>query len=69
MTSGKVKSLLYEDTETSYNNWRGSWGEFTGWSVREQKQLRVHDAIYRRHKSVGIKRAASGLISIASMLS
>jgi hypothetical protein len=55
MTSGRVKNLLYEDTETSYNNWRGTWGEFTGWSVAGAKQLRVHDAVYRRHRSVGNK--------------
>lgn len=55
MTGGRVKGLLYEDTETSYNNWRGAWGEFTGWSVAGAKQLRIHDAVYRRHKSVGNK--------------
>ncbi len=53
MTGGKVQNLLYEDTETSYNNWRGAWGGFTGWAVAGAKQLRIHDGIYRRHKSIG----------------
>jgi Right handed beta helix region/Protein of unknown function (DUF1565) len=58
MTGGQLRSLLYEDDEASYNNWRGSWGGFTGWSVAGFKQLRIHDATYRRIKAVGNQTGA-----------
>jgi parallel beta-helix repeat protein len=46
------KNFLFEDTETSYNNWRGILGGYTGWSIAGLKHLFIHDAIYRRHKSM-----------------
>jgi hypothetical protein len=58
MTAGQVQNLLYEDIEASYNNWRGAWGGFTGWSVAGLKQLRIHDAIYRRIKAIGNQTGA-----------
>ncbi|MBI4639949.1 MAG: right-handed parallel beta-helix repeat-containing protein [Candidatus Tectomicrobia bacterium] len=53
MTAWRVKNLLFEDNETSYNNWRGVRGGFTGWAAAGLKHLRVHDGIYRRHISAG----------------
>jgi hypothetical protein len=47
-----VKTLLFEDNETSANNWRGAMGKFYGWAVAGVKSMRVHDGIYRRHRSV-----------------
>lgn len=58
MTGGQLQNLLYEDVEASYNNWRGAWGGFTGWSVAGFKQLRIHDAIYRRIKAIGNQTGA-----------
>jgi len=53
ITVWKVKTLLFEDNETSANNWRGAMGKFYGWAVAGIKSMRVHDGIYRRHRSVG----------------
>jgi parallel beta-helix repeat protein len=53
MGTYKIKTLLFEDNETSYNNWRGTKGGFFGWAVAGIKNLRIHDGVYRRHKSVG----------------
>jgi hypothetical protein len=52
ITVWKVKTLLFEDNETSANNWRGAMGKFYGWAVAGVKSMRVHDGIYRRHRSV-----------------
>lgn len=51
ITLWKVKTLLFEDNETSANNWRGAKGKFYGWAVAGVKSMRVHDGIYRRHRS------------------
>jgi parallel beta-helix repeat protein len=53
MGTYKIKTLLFEDNETSFNNWRGTKGGFFGWAVAGIKNLRIHDGVYRRHKSVG----------------
>ena len=47
----KLRDLLMEDTESSYNNWRGDRGGYYTWSV--QKLLLVHGALIKRHKAVG----------------
>ncbi len=46
------KNLEAFDNETSYNNWRGELGDFTGWSVGN-KILSVHGGLIRNHKAVG----------------
>jgi parallel beta-helix repeat protein len=53
LTAWKVKSLLSEDDETSYNNWRGKVGQFYYWAVSGTKNMRIHDAVFRRHKARG----------------
>jgi hypothetical protein len=53
LTAWRVKSLLSEDDETSYNNWRGKAGEFYYWAVSGTKNMRMHDAVFRRHKARG----------------
>lgn len=53
MIASVMKNLVFEDNETSYNNWRGAWGKFYYWAVSGIKSLFIHDGIYRRHKSVG----------------
>lgn len=45
------KNFLFEETQTSYNNWRGVMGDYTGWSVAGLKHLFIHGAEYRRHKA------------------
>ncbi len=51
----KLKNMLLEDTETSYNNWRGALGEFYDWAPGGIKDSLIHGAVYRRYKSVGNK--------------
>lgn len=53
MNAGFGKNFLFEDNETSYNNWRGASGGFTGWEVAGLKHFAVHDALYTGHKAVG----------------
>ena len=47
----KTRTLLFEDNETSYNNWRGMKGGFTGWAVAGMKNLLTHGGVFLRHKS------------------
>jgi len=49
----RMHNVLFEDTENSYNNWRGDWGEYDGWSVGGTKFLVVHGAVFRRNRSNG----------------
>jgi len=53
MTGWKLKNVLCEDNETSYNNWRGAQGNYKGCSAAGMKNLCIHKAIYRNHRSVG----------------
>jgi parallel beta helix pectate lyase-like protein len=55
MSSWKTKTLRFEDNETSFNDWRGVRGGFTGWAVAGVKLLRLHGGMIRRHKAVGNK--------------
>ena len=48
----KIKDLLSEDDETSYNNWRGVKGNFLGWEIAGIKHHAVHDAIYKRYRAI-----------------
>ncbi len=53
LAAARIKDILYEDNETSYNNWRGARGEFYLWSNAGMKHLFIHGGIYRRHRAVG----------------
>jgi prepilin-type processing-associated H-X9-DG protein len=53
MTPVRMKNVLFEDNETSYNNWRGNQGGFNFWAFSGIKSLMIHDAVYRRHRSIG----------------
>ncbi|MBN1864302.1 MAG: right-handed parallel beta-helix repeat-containing protein [Victivallales bacterium] len=55
VTSWKISNVIWEDNETSHNNWRGEKGGFVSWAVAGAKILQVHDTIIRRHRSVGNK--------------
>lgn len=48
----KVKGFRAEDTQTSFNNWRGGLGEFHGWAVGNKIES-THDITIRRHRSFG----------------
>jgi hypothetical protein len=52
MVAWKGDNLLFEENETSYNNWRGARGGFYGWAVAGLKHLRIHHGLYRRHTAV-----------------
>lgn len=47
----QLKNSLYEDDETSFNNWRGAQGGFYGWAVAGSKFGAIHDAIFRNYRS------------------
>ena len=51
MSDWENKNILFEDNETSFNNWRGAWGGFVDWAMGGIKNMRVHGGIWRRHKS------------------
>jgi hypothetical protein len=44
----RVRGLVVEDVEASYNNWRGGWGGFHGWATG-QKFFFLHDARFTRY--------------------
>jgi parallel beta-helix repeat protein len=48
----KVKNLVSEEDETSYNNWRGVRGNFLGWEIAGAKHHNMHDAVYQRFKAI-----------------
>jgi len=48
----RIRGLLLEDTETSYNNWRGAWGGLIGWDPGN-KFVGVHQGVVRRHTAIG----------------
>jgi len=52
MSNWRNRNLLYEENETSFNNWRGAWGGFFDWAMGGIKNMRAHGGIWRRHKSV-----------------
>ncbi len=53
LEASRVRGLLYEDNETSYNNWRSALGELYLWSNGGIKHLFIHNGVYRRHRAVG----------------
>ena len=58
MSAWHLKTVLYEDVDTSYNNWRGASGGFTGWAVAGFKGMGIHGGIFRRHRSVSNQTSA-----------
>jgi hypothetical protein len=53
MAAWRVLDLKYNDNETSYNNWRGAWGDFHDWAMAGIKIMRVHGGTIQRHKAIG----------------
>lgn len=49
----RLKNVLFEENETSFNNWRGAKGRFYGWAVAGTKFGAIHDGVFRKFKSVG----------------
>lgn len=47
-----VKGWYSENTETSYNNWRGYLGGHTGWDVGN-KLMAIHDGVIKDHVAQG----------------
>lgn len=43
----KTRNLLVEHCEMNRNNWRGAWGDYTGWSPCGAKSLHSHGATWR----------------------
>jgi hypothetical protein len=52
MSDWRNKNILFEDNETSYNNWRGARAGFFDWAMGGIKNMRAHDGVWRRHKSL-----------------
>lgn len=54
MQPKRVKNLLVEDCETSYNNWRGNWANFiSGYAPAGFKVQHTRISTWRRHRAVG----------------
>lgn len=58
MSVWRVGQLTVEDSDASFNNWRGAWGGFTGWATG-QKFLSLHGARFTRYQAIG--NQATGL--------
>ncbi len=50
----RVQGMTALDNETSYNNWRGDWGDWRRWDVGNKLES-THDLVIRRHKAIGNK--------------
>jgi parallel beta-helix repeat protein len=58
MNGWRVTNLRVEDSQASYNNWRGAWGDFLGWA-QGQKFLSLRGAYFRNYRATG--NQATGL--------
>jgi hypothetical protein len=47
------KNIVVDGVQTCFNNWRGAWGGFTGWSIAGIKALNIHNGLFRNHVAVG----------------
>jgi chitodextrinase len=56
--AGRGTNLISEDNETSYNNWRGFSGGYTGHNVAGAKHLRIHGAEYKNQ--IALENKARG---------
>ena len=48
-----LKNTIWEDTETSFNNWRGYRSNWTGWAIAGAKLVLVRNGVFRRYQSIG----------------
>ena len=53
IVGSRIRSLISEDEETKFNNWRGADAGFFFWAVAGAKYLHVHNATFRRHIAQG----------------
>jgi hypothetical protein len=51
MEAWRVKSLHFTRNETSSNNWRGAWGQFTGWAAAGFKGMEIHGGTIDHHEA------------------
>jgi hypothetical protein len=51
MSGFRLRRFLFEDSETSFNNWRGAEGGFYGWSVAGGEFSEIHDGLIQRYSS------------------
>lgn len=48
-----ILNTVWEDNETSFNNWRGYSGNFGGWAIGGAKLLWIRDGVFKRHQTIG----------------
>lgn len=48
----RLRNLLMQDINTSYNDWRGLWGNFDTWEAGGSKFLHTHGGILSIYKAV-----------------
>lgn len=54
MGINRVRNLLVEDSEASYNTWRVRWANWTdGWATCAFKTMHVHEQAWRRFVAIG----------------
>jgi hypothetical protein len=53
ISSGEIENVIFEDTTTNFNNWRGYWGGEVQWFVGGVKMHNTTGQIVRRHTSIG----------------
>ncbi len=47
----EISNLLFAGNQTSFNNWRGALGSFTGWDAAGMKACRLHNALISNYVS------------------
>ena len=50
---GTLMNAVWEDNETSFNNWRGYRGDFVSWAIGGVKIHNTRNGVFRRHQSIG----------------
>lgn len=53
ITGSVLMNTVWEDNETSFNNWRGYRGGFVGWAIGGVKLHYTRNGIFRNHQSIG----------------
>jgi hypothetical protein len=48
-----ILNTVWEDNETSFNNWRGYMGGWTGWAIAGAKLAFIRDGAFRRYQAIG----------------
>jgi hypothetical protein len=53
INAGLILNTVWEDNETSFNNWRGYMGGWNGYAIAGAKLVWIRDGLFRRYQAIG----------------